>query len=228
MGWNLDWLFRPKRKSADASTEPAESAGETNRAHQYASDQPISTRVDDRLNRAQFASRIADTIATRADPASIVIGVYGPWGDGKTSVLAMMEEAMRRHPHVICARFNPWHFQSAEHLLRGFLSTLAEAMGKSLPTKREKLGDALQKYGDILSLASVTVASIVEISPGAAAKGIGESLSTAKLEDLKSRIEGMLDESGKRVAILIDDIDRLDREETPSISLRRNRSRGSG
>ena len=59
--------------------------------HQYASDQPIATRADDRFNRAPFATRMADTIATRVDPASIVIGLYGPWGDGKTSVLEMME-----------------------------------------------------------------------------------------------------------------------------------------
>lgn len=221
MGWISDLLSRKTKEAPNPGADPVESqsiSASAENNHCYSSDQPITTRSQDRFSRAQFASRIADTIAGRQDTSSIVIGLYGPWGDGKTSVLEMMDEVLQKHSHVISIRFNPWHFQSEELLLRGFFSTLAEALGKSLPTKKEKLGQTLSQYGDLLSLASVSLAGgMVSLSPGTAAKGLGNTLSAVGLDELKRRLEAILAESGKRIAILVDDIDRLDRQETHAI-----------
>lgn len=184
---------------------------------QYIADQPIAGRAEDRFNRAIFATRIAETIATRVDPSSIVLGLYGPWGDGKTSVLEMMQESLRSHPNAIIVRFNPWHFQNEDLLLRGFFATLAEAMGQSLPSLKEKAGELLKNYGSVLSLASLTIGGVVQVSPGETAKGFGEAMSNVGLDVLRDRIERMLDEAKKRLVILIDDIDRLDRDETHAV-----------
>lgn len=201
------------RERDEADAAPPETVVQ----NQYIADQPITCKADDRFNRASFAMRIAETIATRIDPSSIVLGLFGPWGDGKTSVLEMMQETLQTYPNTITVRFNPWHFQSSDQLLRGFFATLAEAMGKSLPSMKEKAGDLLQKYGAVLSLASVTVGGIVQIAPGDTAKGVGEAMSNVGLDELRKRIERMLDEANKRLVILIDDIDRLDRDETHAI-----------
>lgn len=184
---------------------------------QYIADQPITSKSEDQFNRAPFATRIAETLATRTDPSSIVIGLYGPWGDGKTSVLEMMQEELKTHDQIIVVRFNPWHFQTEDLLLRGFFATLADAMGRSLPSIKEKAGSLLQKYGSVLSLASLSIAGVVQISPGEAAKGLGDAMSNVGLDDLRSRIECMLGEAKKRLVILIDDIDRLDRDETHAV-----------
>ncbi|MES2385619.1 MAG: P-loop NTPase fold protein [Pseudomonadota bacterium] len=186
-------------------------------ADQYLSDQPITRRTQDRFSRAPFATRIAETISKRIDPASIVIGLFGPWGDGKTSVLEMMEEALCTNSNVIVIRFNPWHFQSEEMLLRGFFATLADGLGRSLPSLKERAGEMLKKYGALLSLGSLTFGGIVQIQAGDAAKGLGEALSTVGLDELKKRIDDLLSESGKRLVVFIDDIDRLDRDETHSV-----------
>src|SRR5579862_7526842 len=53
--------------------------------HQYADDAPITSPDEDRFSRAPFAERIAHVFATRRDSASLVVGIYGPWGDGKSS-----------------------------------------------------------------------------------------------------------------------------------------------
>lgn len=183
----------------------------------YSSDQPISSRTEDKFNRSPFATRMAETIATRTDSSSIVIGLYGAWGDGKTSVLEMMIETLKEYDHVITVKFNPWHFKSEELLLRGFFATLAEALGKSLPTAGENIGEALKKYGGLLSLGSLTLGGVIQLNPGEAAKNLGESFSTVELDELKFRIEKILRESGRRVVTFIDDIDRLDRTETQAI-----------
>jgi hypothetical protein len=201
----------------EASPPTEEESERESESGEYSSDSPISSRSLDRFNRAGFASRIAETIATRIDPSSIVLGLYGPWGDGKTSALEMMQEKLADFPRVVVVRFNPWHFQSEEVLLRGFFATLAETMGRSLPSLKEKAGDLLQKYGSLLSLASVTLGGGVELNPGNAASGIGTALSNVSLDDLRKRIEAMLAEHKRRLVILIDDIDRLDRDETHAI-----------
>jgi hypothetical protein len=211
-------MFGWTRKTAHGSVPVVEAVNQSSTAAvtppevsqvQYQSDQPITRRAQDRFNRAPFASRIAETIAKRNDPSSIVIGLYGPWGDGKTSVLEMMEEALKANSDVIVIRFNPWHFQSEELLLRGFFTTLAHGLEKSLPNLKEKAGEMLKKYGSLLSLGSPAL--------GGAAKSLGETLSTIGLSELKKRIDALLSDSRKRLVILVDDIDRLDRDETHSI-----------
>lgn len=170
----------------------------------YSADRPIHTSAHDRFSRVHFAHRIADTISGRADTSGLVLGLYGPWGDGKTSVLHMIEERLKEHSDVVVAHFNPWQFTSEDQLLRGFFDTLSTAVGARLTSKKEEFGAALKKYGSVLSV----------VNGGDAATGLGEALSTTTLDDLKARVEGFLAEGRLRVVVLIDDIDRLDRAET--------------
>lgn len=219
--------FKQKQKAPTRQAVPSQVEQVTSNAtvesnvppapNQFISDEPIAGSHQDRFNRAPFAARIADTIARRPDPSSLVIGVFGPWGDGKTSVLKMMEEQLGLHPDVIVLHFNPWHFQSDEQLIRGFFATLADGLERSLDNVKERIGKVLKDYGSLLSIGSVVLGGAVTLRPGDAAKGVGEAMSNVGLNELRSRIESFLAESGKRVVVLVDDIDRLDRTETHSM-----------
>jgi predicted KAP-like P-loop ATPase len=215
-------FWRRKRLPDQSSPAPGDRTPETEgaaaaSAATYSTDRPIRSAGEDRFARAPFAARIGDTIAHRPDVSSLVLGLYGPWGDGKSSVLSMIEERLAGEPNVIVVNFNPWHFSSEEQLIRGFFATLAAAIGHKLPTLGEQIGKAMVKYGGLLSVASASVGGVVSINPGKAAKDFGEAISTATLQDLKERIEDGLANAGKRVVVLIDDIDRLDRTETHAI-----------
>lgn len=208
-------LFRRAEPAVESADRPSDQL-RRNELQTYSSDQPITSKDHDRFGRWPFAKRIADTISKRTDPSSLVIGLFGAWGDGKTSTLRMMEQAFRCHSHVVLVRFNPWHFGSEQRLLTGFFSTLSDALGRSLSTRTEAVGEALKKYGSVLSIASVSVPG-VQLGVGDAATGLGESLSSVELDDLRVRVEGFLKDSGTRVVVLIDDIDRLDRNEIHAI-----------
>jgi hypothetical protein len=212
----LVFLGRPPAQSDQARlvSQPAITAAAS---PGYSADRPIDSEAEDKFKRWPFAKRIGDTLASRVDPSSLVIGLYGPWGDGKTSTLRMMANVLRDNPKVVVVNFNPWLFASDEQLLRSFFATLATAIGKSLPTKTEDLGRILKRYGSLLSLASVSIAGVVSVGVGDAASGLGEALSTVELDELRQRLETLLREADKRVIVLIDDIDRLDRHEIQAI-----------
>jgi predicted KAP-like P-loop ATPase len=176
----------------------------------YSSDHPICSKREDRFNRAPFAARVADMTATRRDPSSIVIGLYGPWGGGKSSTLNLIEEALAARATGVVVRFNPWLFNSEERLLCGFFETLAAALGRSMATEAVKLGGMLRDYGILLAAGSLSVEGATPVSSSDAIKGIGESLSSGGLDELKGRIDRVLQRVGERVVVLIDDIDRLD------------------
>jgi hypothetical protein len=175
----------------------------------YRTDAPISDPRLDVFDREPFARRIADTIGERNDPSSLVVGIYGPWGDGKTTVLNFIRGRLKDYPSIICVSFNPWRMEGEQALLQGFFATLAEVLDKELTTSSEKLGDVLKKYGALL-----------KIAPGGwgdAAVGAGAALSAVSLDELRDRISGMLRDAGKRVVVIMDDIDRLDRAEIQAI-----------
>jgi predicted KAP-like P-loop ATPase len=50
-------------------------------------DKPLDSKDADKFNRYPFAKRIADTIKSRKESECLVIGIYGAWGEGKTTVL---------------------------------------------------------------------------------------------------------------------------------------------
>ncbi|MFC2006010.1 P-loop NTPase fold protein [Chloroflexota bacterium] len=183
----------------------------------YVSDRPVSDpNSEDELKRWPFAQRVAQTIASSKDPSSIVIGICGVWGEGKTSVLNFIDKELENSSTVVCVKFNPWRFTDEVHLLRYFFQTLADALGKSEFSKKEEIGKALQKYGGILSSLSVNVAGL-QLSPGKVASELGKNLSFSQLSDTRDRIEKILKSEGKRIVILMDDIDRLDRTEVQTI-----------
>ena len=223
----------------------------------FSSDQPISSKSGDLIRRAPFALRIAETIATRQDKSSIAIGLYGAWGEGKTSVLRMMQEYLNNSDNIITIDFNPWLFKSQESLLYNFFLILAKKLDSSLEKKpeikwnrlenytaffryslkkvykkciaffwdflaavdkkvdnsadnslhsnKEKIGALLGKYGDAISFSGINLGKL------------GEALAATDLEDLKGRVEKILEDQQKKVVIFIDDIDRLDRDETYAI-----------
>ncbi|GEA82240.1 KAP family P-loop NTPase fold protein [Cellulomonas uda] len=175
---------------------------------EFFTDAPITEASADRFGRGPWARRIAAAVAAQRDPASVVIGIYAPWGDGKTSALNLLETALRADERVIPVRFNPWRLGDEAEMFHGFFATLADAVDTQLVTTGERIGSVLRTYGGLL----VPLPGL-----GSAAKSaadvLGGALSEATLTERRSRIEKALADTGTRVVILIDDLDRLDRGE---------------
>jgi predicted KAP-like P-loop ATPase len=60
-------------------------------------DTPISNKANDLLHRYPLAKRIAGMIHSFKDNDSLVIGIEGEWGSGKTSFINLILET---HPQI--------------------------------------------------------------------------------------------------------------------------------
>ncbi|HIE38682.1 MAG TPA: hypothetical protein EYH30_05625 [Anaerolineales bacterium] len=83
-------------------------------------DQPIRGEKEDRLNFADYADVLAEVILTSDTP--ITVGVFGPWGSGKTSLMRLIVERLvgRRttaHRRARAVWFNAWQYERDEAAL---------------------------------------------------------------------------------------------------------------
>lgn len=195
------------------------------------SDQAIKSSKQDLFGRKKFSERIAEIIVSRTDKESIVIGIHAPWGEGKTSVLNMIEEELYKHApkidralindNIIVFKFNPWRFPDEHQLLKSYFYSLAERLDSSLETTREKVGNLIKRYAALLSPVDAIQYEVegVSVKPKTVetAKKIGEILSESELDAVKAKLGQLLDECDKRIVVIMDDIDRLDKEEIQAI-----------
>jgi hypothetical protein len=171
----------------------------------YKSDKPIHLKSQDRFNRYKFSNRISDTIIKRNSDEGLVIGLYGIWGEGKSSVLNMIEDDLKKDEGILIVNFNPWRYQDEDALILNYFKNISEALDKELNTRIERIGNFFKKYGSVTSVFNFNLSEI------------GKSFSDTQIEDLKSRVNDFLKESNRKIVVVIDDIDRLDKQELFSL-----------
>ena len=66
------------------------------------SDRALANRDDDILDRWGIAKTISDLIANTQTDSALRIGIYGSWGEGKTSVLRFVETLCRKADTAVC------------------------------------------------------------------------------------------------------------------------------
>lgn len=181
-------------------------------SEEFSADRPISTKTEDKFQRYEFAKRVANTISNRKNEECIVIGLYGAWGEGKTSLLNFIESELINDENIICIKFNPWRYNDENALLIQFFQKLAKTLDTNLKTKNEKAGEILKKYGKLLNIDIPILGNIAETLTNT-----GDILDNVDVETLKSRLEGILKDTSSKVVVFIDDIDRLDKAEIHSI-----------
>ena len=184
----------------------------------YSTDRAIRYIEEDRLGRASFSKQVGKAIYEYKGKDSLVIGLFGKWGTGKTSVANMalqtVEELSKNDekPPVII-RFAPWNYSDKDNLICQFLATLKTHIdtGENEELKK-KVGKALSDYSGIFDFASlipIVGGPIATLLKGVAKAG-GEELSKPKdLYSTKIKLEDALLEVNQKIIILIDDIDRL-------------------
>ncbi|GAB4243637.1 MAG: hypothetical protein Tsb0034_21540 [Ekhidna sp.] len=178
------------------------------------SDSPVESKREDRFQRFPFAKRIGSLIKNYKKSDSLTIGIYGKWGEGKSSVMNFIKLDLSRSSRIICVDFNPWLFTNTEQLLSSFFNSLAFALDKSIVDNREKLGRFLLDYSSVIG----ALGSFIGLgSSKDILESIGKKLGTKTIEESRAAIDGILSQENLKVVVFLDDIDRLNDEEIYSV-----------
>ncbi len=177
-------------------------------------DKPIKNVDEDLLGREYFAKKFANAIGDMKSKDGLVIGVYGKWGSGKTSLVNMALKELETTSDNVVVKFLPWNYSSADILIPEFFSCLeAEINGKHKDISKT-IGKALINYKETFLLLKPVpkVGGILAKAGMLLSDNLGRYLSREHtVADRKEKLETALLGLDKRIIVVIDDIDRLDK-----------------
>lgn len=193
----------------------------------FHSNEPIDNVRDDFYNYSQYAYSIQDAIRKSAiTDEPLVFGVYGRWGDGKSSFLNFLFKNLElsdetKYKKILKFKFNPWRYSTEDKVLLEFFNGLIKVINHEYNLKdKDSLIEKLVNYAKM-----VLKGTSIEIEKGwnlgykyttKAAFDFDKVLGSNQaksIEDQKEEIDNALKNYKFRIVIFLDDIDRLNKAE---------------
>lgn len=159
-----------------------------------ASDAPIDEWDQDILSRSAFVESLTSAIMTSGAP---VVAIHGTYGDGKTSVLHLLQKTLKDHAVVV--EFSTW--------LPGSEDTLALELFNDIATECKRHYYVPQLRRKALAYAKSLCSTVSYL------KALSELVpSTSQREDIQD-LAATLSRIPVRIVVLLDEMDRMQEEE---------------
>lgn len=206
------------------------------------SDKPINCAQDDILGRSSFATSLAKAMLAYSSQEAFTIGLYGLWGSGKTSVINLLIEQLQEQERtippdrkVIVFRFNPWMCTSSEQMIEQFFTQLSAVISPQSSVDKAvegvqritEVASALNEYAGMFNFSRLIpgigyISTILEmLGKGSELYqniiGDNKKLNLGNLQESKDKIQKLLLEFKRKIIVVIDDMDRLSKDEIISV-----------
>lgn len=166
----------------------------------FLADEEIRRENDDLLSNETQAKSFAETVLASGAHSGLVFGVDGPWGVGKTSFINLAEHYWERAADkVIVCRFEPLRYASEPDLADRLIRDLSAAIQNRVFAPEFR--PAASRYSRLIKgKADVSFLGFkLSLEP-----------SQETVDELLDDIDEVLRRIGRRVIVVIDDLDRLD------------------
>ena len=118
------------------SLRPAPNATEQGAEAMVTTDAPTTDFAQDRLRFGPLAKGISRFLRNASTEPSLTLAISGDWGTGKSSLMALMCNDLRRH-RSRPVWFNAWHHQKEDQLLAALLNAI---QNQALPSSATPAG----------------------------------------------------------------------------------------
>jgi hypothetical protein len=184
-------------------------------------DSALREKVDDDLGRWQFAAEIAEVIRSTPPEWSARIGIFGKWGEGKSTVLHFVDGMLQSEENIIFT-FNPWAVQDLEDMWAEFGAQLIEALKEA-----EIFVDPRWKALARSAQSKLGATGLADVAEGAASLAGQDKIVKSAfglvghwLKPDGPQVRKIRESLGKkRVIVFIDDLDRANPELLPKLLL---------
>ena len=173
-------------------------------------DNPIRDPKDDVLGRDEVAESFVRHVLRLDVSEGAVVGVFGPWGSGKTSFINLARAKFEKNGNPVFD-FNPWMFSGTEQLVQRFFTELSSEF--NIHDNKRKMGEKIETFSPFVATFNPGISLLM--------KALGESLQDGKKgikgqrEKLSKALEREFEE--QRGIVVLDDVDRLTTAEIRTI-----------
>ena len=180
-------------------------------------DNPIQEPAHDVLGRLDTAKSFATQVLELDASAGVAVGVFGPWGFGKTSFINLAKMEFKR-VDVTVLNFNPWMFSGTEQLVERFFAELTAQL--KVQADLVKIGEFL---GNLSEMLSGTV-WIPIVGPWTERLSMTIKLLCKLFQrqkegilECRDRVREAFQDLDKPIIVVLDDVDRLSKSEIRDI-----------
>ncbi|WP_445710460.1 KAP family P-loop NTPase fold protein [Flavobacterium sp.] len=173
--------------------------------NQLLNDDPINFDKEEILNYRSIIDKTTSLLLNENHKKSLTIGLVGPWGNGKSSVLNLIKKKIKESEKkdIITINFQPYLNHKEDDIINEFFISLSNELSKY----NGKLSDILVEYSQKVNnlYENKNIFSLIEEHV--------TNFKDATASELYETINSMLAETNKKIIVFVDDLDRLNEKE---------------
>lgn len=181
-------------------------------SNDYLDDAPIDKIENDELEYETIVNKLTDVLKNKNTQKSFTIGLVGPWGNGKSSIINLVINQLQpkkgflklfKESDIIVINFLPYLNHKEEDIISEFFTSLSNALYKY----NGKLSNQILEYSRRLT-SFYKEKNLMELIDKKSFKS-----SDIPSKNLYDEINIRLKEVGKKIIVFVDDLDRLNESE---------------
>ncbi|MDM1378450.1 KAP family P-loop NTPase fold protein [Myroides marinus] len=179
------------------------------KAHYSRIEETKEDKLNDSFGYTVHARKLLEFIKNRKSRDSYAIGINAKWGEGKSFFIDLFKEELansKSGKELIVVDFKPWFSHSPLDIINDFFTVFGERLeeeGIFIQSDLDKYKEALMGVETEEPLLNQLLKSVKELFDN-------DSKSSSLLYE---RINNVLKEENRRIIVVIDDLDRLTKEE---------------